>query len=133
MATQTQEEHMREEPRVPHWNIATRIAFRFCFVYLGLFVVYFCPIWLKDLLFMKGESPLVLGGIWPMRQMVFSAGAHIFSHDPPTEYKAWINFSSRAQAITLRNTLKYSPIVFPDAPNRFDPSGLVSDFITVVP
>ncbi len=78
MAIQTQEEHMQEEQRVPYWNIGTRIAFRFSFIYLGLFVVYFCPIWLQYLLFMKGESPLVLGGIWPMRQIVLWAGAHIF-------------------------------------------------------
>ncbi len=78
MATQTQEEHMREEPRVPYWNIGMRIVFRFSFVYLGLFVVYFVPIWLQYLLFLKRESPLVLGGIWPMRQIISWAAAHIF-------------------------------------------------------
>ena len=78
MLTQPQVEQMHQGPRAPHWNIGTRIAFRFSFVYLGLFVVYFCPVWLQYLLFIKRQSPLVLGGIWPMRQMVFWAGAHIF-------------------------------------------------------
>jgi uncharacterized membrane protein YphA (DoxX/SURF4 family) len=90
MATQTREEHMREEPRVPHWNIGTRIVFRFSFVYLGLFLIYFCPIWLQYLMFMKRESPLVLGAIWPMRQIVFWAGAHIFRMTrPPSTGPGW--------------------------------------------
>jgi hypothetical protein len=78
MLPQLQEEQMQHGPQGPHWNITTRIVFRFCFIYLGLFVVYFCPIWLQYLLFLKRESPLVLGGIWPMRQIVFWVGAHIF-------------------------------------------------------
>jgi hypothetical protein len=54
---------MEQAAPTPHWNLAKRIAFRFSFVYLGLFVVYFAPIWLQYLLFRKRESPLVLGGI----------------------------------------------------------------------
>jgi hypothetical protein len=75
-----------EATHVPRWTVPTCIAFRFSFVYLGLFVLYFSPIWLQYLLFPKGESPLVLGGIWPMRQIVFWAGAHIFrmTHPPST-------------------------------------------------
>jgi hypothetical protein len=86
MATQPQAEQMQQGPLAPHWNIATRVAFRFSFVYLGLFVVYFSPIWLQYLLFMRHASPLVLGGIWPMRQTVFWAGANIFrmTHPPNT-------------------------------------------------
>jgi hypothetical protein len=78
MSAQTQVEEMQTS-QPPHWNIATFLAFRFCFVYLGLFVLYFSPIWLQYLLFRKHESRLVLGGIWPMRQMVSWAGAHIFN------------------------------------------------------
>ena len=78
MRTQTQVVEMKQPSQAPHWNLPKRIAFRLCFVYLGLFVVYFCPIWLQYLLFLNRHSRLVLGGVWPMRQMVFWAGAHIF-------------------------------------------------------
>jgi uncharacterized membrane protein YphA (DoxX/SURF4 family) len=83
MLIQLQEEQMQPGPQAPHWDTATRIAFRFCFVYLGLFVIYFCPIWLQYLLFLKRESALVLGGIWPMRPIVLWAGGHIFRMTPP--------------------------------------------------
>jgi len=78
MSTQTQVVDMDQPSQAPRWNLPKRVAFRLCFVYLGLFVVYFCPVWLQYLLFIKRHSRLVLGGVWPMRQIVFWAGAHIF-------------------------------------------------------
>ncbi|HXW89505.1 MAG TPA: hypothetical protein VEK33_03080 [Terriglobales bacterium] len=90
MTAKIQVEQMKPASGIPHWSIAARIAFRFSFVYLGLFIVYFCPLWLQDLLFIKKQSHLVLGGIWPMRQTVFWAGTHIFrmtaSPDPGVGY-----------------------------------------------
>lgn len=53
MSTQPQVEQMQQGPQAPHWSIATRIAFRSSFVYLGLFVVYFCPIRLQYRLCLK--------------------------------------------------------------------------------
>ena len=85
MRTQTQVEETQQTSRIPHWNIGTRIGFRFCFVYLGLFVLYFSPAWLQYLLFVKHESPFVLGGVWPMRQIVFWAGAHVFRIGGPPD------------------------------------------------
>jgi hypothetical protein len=85
MSTETQVEEMQQASQVPCWNVPTRIAFRFCFVYLGLFVLYFCPVWLQYLLFLNRHSPLVLGGVWPMRQMVFWASAHIFHMTAPPD------------------------------------------------
>lgn len=64
---------------IPRWNIATRIAFRFFFIYLGLFILYFCPVWLQDLLYLKKHYRLVLGGVWPMPQLVSWAGAHFLN------------------------------------------------------
>src|SRR5271169_2045977 len=86
MRTQDQVEEMEHASLAPRWNLLTRIAFRFCFVYLGLFVVYFCPVWLQYLLFLKRFSPLALGGVWPMRQMVFWSGAHIFHMTVPPDH-----------------------------------------------
>jgi hypothetical protein len=78
MRTQDQAEEMEDASLAPGWNLLTRIAFRFSFIYLGLFVFYFCPIWLQYLLFLNRHSPLVLGEVWPMRQIVFWTGKHIF-------------------------------------------------------
>jgi len=85
MRTQDQVEEMEHASLASRWNLLTRIAFRFCFVYLGLFVLYFCPIWLQYLLFLNRHSPLALGGVWPMRQIVFWAGAHIFHMTAPPD------------------------------------------------
>ena len=85
MRTQNQVEEVEQAP-APRWNAPTRIAFRFCFVYLGLFVLYFCPIWLQYLLFLKRFFPLALGGVWPMREIVFWAGAHIFHMTAPPDH-----------------------------------------------
>ena len=68
---------------IPRWNIATRIAFRFFFIYLGLFILYFCPIWLQALLYLKKHYRFVLGGVWPMPQLVSWTGAHFFSVTGP--------------------------------------------------
>src|ERR1700722_7358523 len=78
MSTQTQVVDMDQPSQAPRWNLPKRIAFRLCFVYLGLFVIYFCPIWLQYLLFLKRHSRLGLGGVWAGRQIVLRAGAHIF-------------------------------------------------------
>jgi hypothetical protein len=86
MRTQAQAEQMEHASSAPRWNLFTRIAFRFSFIYLGLFVFYCCPIWLQYLLFLKRYSPLALGGVWPMRQMVFWAGAHIFHMTVPPDH-----------------------------------------------
>jgi hypothetical protein len=50
MGAQSQVEEIHQLSQIPRWNIATRIAFRVSFVYLGLFVIYFCPLWLQELL-----------------------------------------------------------------------------------
>ena len=88
MRTQAHVEVMEQESPAPRWNLVTRIAFRFSFVYLGLFVLYFCPIWLQYLLFLKRFYPLALGGVWPVRQVVFWAGAHIFHMAAPPDHGA---------------------------------------------
>jgi hypothetical protein len=85
MRTRTQAVEIEQPSQAPHWNLPKRIAFRLCFVYLGLFVLYFCPMWLQYLLFLNRHSRLALGGVWPMRQIVFWAGAHIFHMTAPPD------------------------------------------------
>ena len=78
MANQTQTEQAQQAPQVPHWNIATRSAFRFFFVYLGLFVLCFFPVYFRLLFNPHIFSRLPLYGVWPMRQLISWTGAHIF-------------------------------------------------------
>src|ERR1700722_11332433 len=63
-------------PALP-WSFASRIAFRFCFVYLGLYCLttqivtsFFSPTQGSDI-----PDPSTL---WPMRPLVFWTAAHIF-------------------------------------------------------
>jgi hypothetical protein len=68
---------------IPGWNTATRVAFRFSFLYLGLFLLYFCPIWLQSLFYLKKHYRLALGGVWPMSQIVSWTAGHIFNLGGP--------------------------------------------------
>jgi uncharacterized membrane protein YphA (DoxX/SURF4 family) len=70
---------------VGRWSVARRVAFRFCFVYLGLYCL--------------GEQ--ILGGLfpipnvefpdlatlWPMRPIVFWTASHVFHLTQPLVYK----------------------------------------------
>ena len=37
MSAQTQIAELQDEPDIPRWSLGLRVAFRFCFVYFGLF------------------------------------------------------------------------------------------------
>lgn len=74
---------MQLAPVIPRWNTATRIGFRFSFAYLGLFALYFCPVFLQLFFSPKTRHPLLLSGVWPMPEIVSWTGAHIFSLAPP--------------------------------------------------
>lgn len=70
----------------PCWNLTTRIAFRFCFVYFGLFCLLtqvlggLIPLPSVDL-----PDPSTL---WPFRQMVFWTATHVFHVSQPLVYQA---------------------------------------------
>ena len=72
------------ESQAPHWNLATRIFFRFCFLYFGLYCL------TNQVL--QGLFPIPnfgfpdLGSSPPMRQIVFWAAAHIFQVSKPLVY-----------------------------------------------
>jgi hypothetical protein len=84
MGTQTENEQLQREPHIPHWSPALRIAFRFCFVYFGLFCLAtqifggLFPIPKVDI-----PDPATL---WPMRQITFWAAAHVFRVTHPLVY-----------------------------------------------
>ena len=63
------------------WNLATRVAFRFCFVYFGLYclstqiITSFVPVPNFDI-----PDP---SSLWPIRPIVFWTAAHIFGVSKP--------------------------------------------------
>jgi hypothetical protein len=66
----------------PRWSLATRLAFRFCFLYLGLFILLECltiPQW------MLFRGPRIeIDNLWPFRAVVFWVAEHIFHFVRPT-------------------------------------------------
>jgi hypothetical protein len=75
---------LQQETQTPRWNLATRIGFRFCFVYFGLYCL---TTQILGSLFTNPEinvpDPSTL---WPMRQIIFWTAAHIFRVTHPLVY-----------------------------------------------
>jgi hypothetical protein len=65
-----------QESQAPRWKPVTRIAFRFCFVYLGVFILatQISGSMLPNLSFYYRG----LGRLWPMRDVTFWMGRHVF-------------------------------------------------------
>jgi uncharacterized membrane protein YphA (DoxX/SURF4 family) len=63
------------------WGLPARVAFRFCFIYLGLYCV-FTQI-LGGILPIPGVSIPDLGALWPMNRIVPWTAIYIFRLDPP--------------------------------------------------
>jgi uncharacterized membrane protein YphA (DoxX/SURF4 family) len=71
------------EMAAPRWNLATRIAFRFCVIYFGLFCLSTQII--TSLLVNPERDFPDPGALPPLRQIIASAAAHVFhlkSSDP---------------------------------------------------
>ncbi|MGC1502206.1 MAG: hypothetical protein WA800_19545, partial [Terriglobales bacterium] len=73
-------------PEAPtaHWSVAKRIAFRFCFLYFGLYCSYTqISTALISIPNMEIGDP---SSHWPMRQIVFWVAAHLFHAKLPLVY-----------------------------------------------
>jgi len=84
MDAQAQIAQLQNNGHIPHWSLISRVAFRFCFVYFGLFCL----------------SNQTLGGLfpipnvdvpdpstfWPVRQITFWTAAHVFHAKLPLVY-----------------------------------------------
>jgi hypothetical protein len=80
----TQISQVEQEPQVPRWSLTTRIAFRFCFVYFGLYCL---TTQILGSLFTNPEVDVPdPSTLWPMRQMIFWTAAHIFRVAHPLVY-----------------------------------------------
>ena len=66
------------------WSPLTRIAFRFCFIYLGLYVL--ASQILGSLLLIPYFQFRGLGPLWPMREVTIWVAAHIFQITTPLTY-----------------------------------------------
>lgn len=64
-----------------HWSPAARIAFRFCFVYLGLYSL--ATQIVGSLILIPGVSFRGLGWLWPFREITMWIGLHVFSITSP--------------------------------------------------
>jgi len=69
MGTQTQLNEASQEAQVPHWSLVKRLAFRFCFAYLGLFCFNRGIIIGSLLLLTRNISFPSLVTLWPMRRV----------------------------------------------------------------
>jgi uncharacterized membrane protein YphA (DoxX/SURF4 family) len=75
---------VRQEPQMAQWSFAQRVAFRFCFVYLGLYCLgtqIFGGLFLIPKVEVTDPASL-----WPMRQIIFWTAAHIFHAKLPLIY-----------------------------------------------
>jgi uncharacterized membrane protein YphA (DoxX/SURF4 family) len=67
---------------VPGWDTATCVAFRFTFVYLGLFAL---ATQIAGSLFAPGLSFHGLGELWPMREITFQVAQSVFGATLPLD------------------------------------------------
>jgi hypothetical protein len=83
---QPQAEQARIEPEDLRWTLDSRIGFRFCFVYFGLYCL--TNQILLGLLPVPGINDLAdLSSLAPIRQTVFWTAAHVFHVSSPLVYK----------------------------------------------
>src|SRR4051794_10148938 len=75
---------VRIESEPPHWNLARRIAFRFYFLYFGLYCLTTQVV--TGLLPIPGIDIPDLASVAPVRQAVFWTAAHVFRVSTPLVY-----------------------------------------------
>jgi uncharacterized membrane protein YphA (DoxX/SURF4 family) len=83
MSAQAQIAQLQPDSHMPRWSLTCRVALRFCFVYFGLFCI--ATQILVGLFPIKVDIPDP-STLWPMRQMIFWAAAHIFHAKLPLVY-----------------------------------------------
>jgi hypothetical protein len=66
------------------WNPLTRIAFRFCFIYLGLYIL--ATQIFGSLLLIPNFHFRGLGPLWPMREITIWIATHVFRISTPLTY-----------------------------------------------
>jgi hypothetical protein len=77
MHTETQTERILDGSPISEWSLAQRVAFRFCFVYFGLYCVS-TQIITNLVSQTQGIDIPDPATLWPMRELVFWTAANIF-------------------------------------------------------
>jgi hypothetical protein len=75
---------VQQEPQAPRWSLTTLVAFRFCFVYLGLFCVA-TQIFSNLIPIPKVDVP-DLQSVWPARPIILWVAGHILHITHPLIY-----------------------------------------------
>ena len=81
MASKAQAVRVQELPARPRWQPATRIAFRFCFVYFGLYSLLTQVF--GGITLLPGVAVPALGRVWPIREFTFWSAQAIFGITEP--------------------------------------------------
>jgi hypothetical protein len=84
MSAQTQIVPAQDEPDTPRWSLGLRIAFRFCFVYFGLYCV--STQIMGGLISIPKMEEIDPSSFWPIKQVTFWTAAHIFHAKLPLLY-----------------------------------------------
>jgi uncharacterized membrane protein YphA (DoxX/SURF4 family) len=84
MAAQAQIAQPQQTSDAPQWSFTTRVAFRFCFVYFGLFCL--TTQILGSLLSIPNVDIPDAATLSPMRQIIFWVAAHVFRAKLPLVY-----------------------------------------------
>lgn len=84
MGAQSHFTRLQQNEQTPRWSLVGRVAFRFCFVYLGLFCL--TTQVLGDLFPIPTVYIPTLSTFWPMRQITLWAATHVFRVTHPLVY-----------------------------------------------
>ena len=84
--TQLQPEAVEPAPPTQPWGITTRVAFRFCFVYFGLYCLLTQIV--TDLFSPTKDDIPDPSTLWPLRQLVVWTAVHIFRVTKPLAYNS---------------------------------------------
>jgi uncharacterized membrane protein YphA (DoxX/SURF4 family) len=85
MGTQAGIPHPLEESQVARWSVTCRVAFRFCFVYFGLYSL--ATQILPGLFPIPNVDVPDVATLWPMRPIVLWTAAHILRVTRPLVYE----------------------------------------------
>jgi hypothetical protein len=85
MAAQFRIAQIQPDAHLPSWSLTRRVAFRFCFVYLGLFCI--CNTLGGLFPILRVDDTVGLGTLWPIREITLWTAAHIFGAKLPLVYR----------------------------------------------
>jgi hypothetical protein len=77
-------DQMQDTRQIANWSVASRVAFRFCFIYFGLYCI--CTQILTSLMPLPKVDIPDLSTFWPIRPVVIWTALHIFRVAQPPSY-----------------------------------------------